>query len=119
MKGKTLTTSKSTVGHIVMCSDCGCNQAAIHERRSWVKRNGWLPICEKHLEFYNAVGLETRALKPYLNVSFGLRGRGKQKKKWVGKWYKPWTWRKYVYIIENIDIISIDIMPPLDFSNTE
>jgi len=45
-------------------------------------------------------------------LSFGYRGAGEPRKKWIGKWYKPWTWRKYVYVIEKFDLISIDIIAP-------
>ena len=44
--------------------------------------------------------------------SFGFRGVGKPRKKFVGKWYKPWTWRKYVYVIETVDLVSIDFISP-------
>jgi hypothetical protein len=50
--------------------------------------------------------------KPLLGCSFGMRGRGDMRRKWAGKWYKPWTWRRYVYVIEEFDLVSIDLLPP-------
>jgi hypothetical protein len=45
-------------------------------------------------------------------LSFGYRGVAEPRKEWVGKWYKPWTWRKYVYVIARIDFVSIDFVSP-------
>lgn len=30
---------------------------------------------------------------------------------WVGKWYKPWTWFKYGYVINEFELIDISVMP--------
>jgi len=42
------------------------------------------------------------------------RGTGTNKKIWMGKWYKPWTWFKFGYVIEDFNLISIDMVddPP-------
>lgn len=52
-------------------------------------------------------------------LSFGTRGNGSTRRKWVGRWWKPWTWRKYVYVTERIELVSIDVVRAADTAVAE
>jgi len=42
------------------------------------------------------------------NKLISTRGTGTVKRHWLGVWYKPWTWLKFYYVIQD-DYKLIDI----------
>jgi len=67
---------------------------------------------------HDDVGGETLTMKNNLIIpdesakySMGFRIK-KSHRIWLGKWWKPWTWRKYGTIIDDIELREINKVKP-------
>lgn len=52
-------------------------------------------------------------------LSFGMRGGCSTRRRWAGKWWKPWTWRKYVHVVERFELVSVDVVRAADTAVAE
>ena len=53
--------------------------------------------------------------KPEQRIGFSANGKGKIKVKWIGTWYKPWTWFRFAKLITEFNYTSMSLVqnPPM------
>ena len=52
-------------------------------------------------------------------MNFSINGSGNINRKWIGKWYKPWTWFRFAKIITDFQFRSIDMVNNDNFATSD